>query len=306
VPKSGSVKGIIERLNGETSSKALIRKIDDGIFDHHGHAGPAFIERLASDRGALHDAQDLYDETREELARIYSERTGAPATTQEERILSRFALVAAAGRLAVRFEILPFCESEILRAVMSCASDHLARRGSGEGESSSLEGKFRKFIVQNAMGSFEHLDNSLSDSAVRTPTKSFGWVQEGTIYMTRETLAEALGVDPKSTKHAKILAQSGLLLTEKDGTKTRYNVRAILGKSAGEGGRFFAAPYAHIINSGSDDDEKAPLFDLADIVGWPDLMDTDWLSDEAQIIAEARKNTPAPEAITTTADVGET
>jgi uncharacterized protein (DUF927 family) len=286
VPKSGTAKGIIERLNGATSSKSLIRKIDDGIFTHHGHAGPAFIERLASDRGALQDAQDLYDETREELARIYSERTGAPATTQEERILSRFALVAAAGRLAVRFEILPFCESEILRAVMSCASDHLSRRGAGEGESSSLEAKFRKFIVQNAMGSFEHLDNSLSDSATRMPTKSYGWVKEGCLFMTRETLAEALGVDPRSTKHAKILAKVGLLLTETDGNKTRYNIRAKLAKGDGDGGRFFAAPYDHIINTGSVSEEVTPIFTIEDIIGFPGIDDEDWTAREAQILRE--------------------
>lgn len=297
IPSSGSVRGIIERLNGHQTSKDLIRAIEDGIFENHGHAAAGFIDRLTSDRSALRDAQDLFDETRAEFVRIYAEKMKAPITTQEERILGRFALVAAAGRLAVRFDIFPFTESEILRAVMSCAGDHLAHRGTGAGEESTLEGKFRKLVIQNAMGSFEHLDNSLSESAARMPTKSFGWVKEGCLFMTRETLAEALGVDPRSTKHAKILAGAGLLLTETDGGKTRYNIRAKIGRGDGDGGRFFAAPYDHIINSGNENEETPPIFEIEDIIGFPGIDDEDWTAREAQILREKASKNP---------DVGET
>jgi putative DNA primase/helicase len=281
VSLSGSVKGIVERLNGPYAfSRDVVKALDAGISKNHGHAGPEFIRRLTEEYGAMTDAQEIFQETCREFSAIYKSKAGAQAS-QEERVLDRFALVATAGRLASRLGVIPYCESEVLRAVMSCAGDHLARRGAGQGEDLGIVGKFRKFIIQHAQGSFLHLDQSIGDPN-RAPTRSFGWSRDGVLYLTRETLAEALDVHPSSTRHAKALAAAGLLMTERDGDKTRLTVRATL--HADVAARYYAVPYAAAV-SGEAEAETVSTFELFDAACWPKLNDIGWLEREAELEA---------------------
>jgi putative DNA primase/helicase len=280
-PLVGSIRGVVERVRLEhASSLGLISAIDQIISENYGHAGPEMVRRLAEDPRRMLEAQSIFDETRREFCSIYEQKIGQLGS-QEARILARFAMVATAGRLASRMCVVPYCESEVLRAVMSCAGDHLARRGAGQGEDLGVVGKFRKFIIQHAQGSFLHLDQSVGDPN-RVPMKSFGWSREGVLYLTRETLAEALDVPPSSTRHAKALAAAGLLMTEKDGDKTRLTIRATL--HAEVAARYYAVPYAAAV-SGEAETETASTFELFDAACWPDLKDLAWLENEAELEA---------------------
>lgn len=126
-----------------------------------------------------------------------------------------------------------------------------------------------------------HLDQSIGDPN-RAPTRSFGWSRDGVLYMTRETLAEALDVPPSSTRHAKALAAAGLLMTEQDGDKTRLTVRATI--HAEVAARYYAVPYAAAV-SGEAEAETTSTFELFDAASWPNLTDLEWLEREAELEA---------------------
>jgi len=94
--------------------------------DCHGVVGRVFARRFAADLTERRARLEAFlcarrDRYLTEAERIRS-RTGRDLT----RVSDRFATMHAAACLAVRYEILPFTEEEVLAALLTCQRDHVA------------------------------------------------------------------------------------------------------------------------------------------------------------------------------------
>jgi uncharacterized protein (DUF927 family) len=99
---AGEEMGVWQVLHGFESPAALSDAIRASAGRNYGHAGPAFLEAIVRDReSATAWAQEL-------VAGFVDRAREVGDTGQAERGLRRFASVAAAGELAVRFGVVPW------------------------------------------------------------------------------------------------------------------------------------------------------------------------------------------------------
>jgi putative DNA primase/helicase len=103
---AGAGLGLFNTLHDAASGDSLSRAIKHGAGLHHGHAGPAFVRSLLGQQEAV-----------AKLVRIGIEaftRQNLPqgAGGQETRVCHRLGLLAMAGELATRNDILPWPEGE--------------------------------------------------------------------------------------------------------------------------------------------------------------------------------------------------
>jgi putative DNA primase/helicase len=111
--------GIFETLPKGVSAAKLSERIEAGCADNYGIAAREFVQRLTADMG---HARIRLEEWREK----FHARAGVPQTGWERRFAQRFGLTYAALLLAVEFDILPWTEDQVERAIISCYQD--ARR----------------------------------------------------------------------------------------------------------------------------------------------------------------------------------
>jgi hypothetical protein len=108
--------GILQNLHGAGDLATFAKRLRRSARKTRGIAGGAYLERLVdevkSDRAGL--VRRLEAWIAEYLGGI---EIRDPV---DERIAQRFALVCAAGRLAARYGVLPYLETEILAAVRYC------------------------------------------------------------------------------------------------------------------------------------------------------------------------------------------
>jgi uncharacterized protein (DUF927 family) len=131
-------------LHGADSFGALMADLHAAMRQHHGHAAPAFINRLAetwaNDPG---DIGALLDDRRAHFAGCLP----ADADAQARDVARRFALVAAAGEMATEWGILPWPEGEATSAAEAMMRAWLATRGgAGAAEDNEALERVRRFI----------------------------------------------------------------------------------------------------------------------------------------------------------------
>ena len=102
------------------------------LCDNFGWAGPQFVRRLTNELQRDHAgeqasrspiraiADELHKKYRDQAADIRS-RGGRDLT----RITDQFATIYVAGCLAIRFKILPYTETDVLRSLFICQRDHV-------------------------------------------------------------------------------------------------------------------------------------------------------------------------------------
>ena len=116
--------GAFENLHGSDTVGHFSRRLK-AIYDvHYGVVGRAYVlkilQELAEDREGL--------ATWLEARRAYFigvARKRVSTDSQHERVISHFATVYAALRLAGRYELLPLSKGSASRALLACLRDHL-------------------------------------------------------------------------------------------------------------------------------------------------------------------------------------
>ncbi len=166
------------------------------VADHHGHAGPAFLE-LGRDFLALR------------VGMVKPEELGEALTNEAERVRKRFALVAAAGEIAIEAKILPWEPGAALEASRHAFS---LWRGALPAQDDAERGvqNVRDFILRHE-ARFE-----VCGYDPVTPRDRAGWVKDGLYHFTKEAFAEACsGVNQQTV--LKALAERGLLHLQETG-----------------------------------------------------------------------------------------
>ncbi len=130
--------------------------IEAGARRHHGHAARAFVERLAAMRAA--DPAELERAVKASQRAFCVAHVPKGANGQVGRVAKRFALVAAAGELAIAFGVVPWPKGEAERAAAECLRAWLQQRGgAGAAEADEYAGRLRDFIGRNGAARFEDM-----------------------------------------------------------------------------------------------------------------------------------------------------
>jgi uncharacterized protein (DUF927 family) len=132
------------------------RMLTVAVGAHHGHIGPAFVEKLlASD-----DRPGLL----EDFAGIRASFTEDNA--QAGRVADRFAVIALAGEMAIAYGLLPWTPGSALADCQLLYGEWLSRVGSGNAEDRQILAGIADFIDKHGSSRFSDVNDETPDTKV--------------------------------------------------------------------------------------------------------------------------------------------
>lgn len=111
---AGKGMGVFENIHEAPSSSAFADSLETLSKQHSGHAGPAFVKYIVSNRSRCADHIKEIEQTFAEAHGLHAE------SGQVHRAAKRFALIAAAGELATEAGITGWAKHDALRAAGQC------------------------------------------------------------------------------------------------------------------------------------------------------------------------------------------
>lgn len=210
---AGKGMGLFEELHDAPTPEALSRAIKEGTARVYGSAGPAFVERLCGDKdGHVAFAAEL-------VASFVSEVVPANSDGQVSRGARRFALIAAAGELAIRLGVLPWSAGDARMASHSAFRQWLAGRGGiGSAEDRESIAKVRAFLEMHGSSRFEAIDSI--DHEPRTFNRVGFWRdgESGREFLvTSEAWRTEVCAGMDANRVARVLAANGFLTKDSAG-----------------------------------------------------------------------------------------
>jgi uncharacterized protein (DUF927 family) len=132
------------------------RLLTVAVGAHHGHIGPAFVEKLlASD-----DRPGLL----EDFARIRA--SFIEDNAQAGRVADRFAVIALAGEMAITYGLLPWAQGSALADCQLLYGEWLSRVGSGNAEDRQILSSVSDFIAKHGDSRFTNVNDQTPDTKV--------------------------------------------------------------------------------------------------------------------------------------------
>jgi putative DNA primase/helicase len=212
---AGKAMGLFEDLAGHESPEVLARALKKASAEHFGHAGPAFAEYLSAHVDvAATSASTLIEDFVIALA-IPSDADG-----QVRRIARRFALVAAAGEIAIVAGVVPWAKGTAATACKVMYDKWLANRGGVKADEIRLAlEQVRYFLQKNA----HRMSSPEADDIAPKSAASAGFIKTmpddtRCFCFPDETWSKdvCVGRDPRYV--ARILRDLGYLATDADRT----------------------------------------------------------------------------------------
>lgn len=115
--------GLFENLHDAPNADIFTRDLKQAAMEYYGTAGRVFVDRLVTRRDEVAVAVAGFRDD------FLNEYCPAAANGQVQRVAGRFALVAAAGELAIALGILPWPRGEAIGAAGACFQAWLTERG---------------------------------------------------------------------------------------------------------------------------------------------------------------------------------
>jgi putative DNA primase/helicase len=224
IPADTGKFGLFEELHGFANGAEFSRHLNTMSKRYYGTAIRTFIESLVGQ-----DWEEIQKFTKEQHDKMLYACVSDHSDGQVKRVAARFALLSAAGLLAIKAGILPFEDSEICNAIMKCYSAWLQNRGT-EGSLEIKHGveqvvKFfeqhssTRFALINAMNnqagdvSINDAEKVISRAGYRRKDKEAKYEYLVFPAVFREEICK--GYDARTILRE--LAKRGLLHTESDG-----------------------------------------------------------------------------------------
>ncbi|MBO1927119.1 DUF927 domain-containing protein [Thiomicrorhabdus sp. 6S2-11] len=153
IPADTGKFGVFENLHEFSNGSQLADHLKEKAEYHHGSLGMEFIEKYIENHSRNKEqAKFFYDEFRN--------RIEIGSDSQVSRVLSRFALVAAAGELAYELGLVSWEPDDAMKAISECFKAWLEDRGSGNTEAEEALNLVKSFIERNEEGRFEALQTN--------------------------------------------------------------------------------------------------------------------------------------------------
>jgi uncharacterized protein (DUF927 family) len=159
----GSKGGTVEKLNGFASAEKLVDTIKDAALKNYGHAFRLYMEKLVGDESVREKVEEYQKEF---LAQV---RPLIAGNSQASRVAKKFSTIAAAGELAINYELLPWDKGSAIGAADRCFRDWLKEWGTLGGNRELYDTAKEVFAYFRAT-SRDHFDgmNLLTDKASKS------------------------------------------------------------------------------------------------------------------------------------------
>ena len=141
---AGDGMGIFSELHGFSSPQALSIHLGNAAMQTYGSPMRAFLEQLT------HDCSSHVQQAKKYMRQFVQGTECEGMSAQITRVRERFALIAAAGELAIQFGVLPLTHGEALDAALHFFNQWVELRG-GTGDS-EIESAIRR--VQDFLDSY--------------------------------------------------------------------------------------------------------------------------------------------------------
>ena len=206
--------GVFDALHGLPDGRTLSDTLKTACEDHHGHAGPAFVERL------LTDDQDLGAL----LATVRDEPGFTGGSELEGRAASMLALIAMAGELECYDGVAPWPEDAAIEAATLAFRLWKEGRAAGRPEDDQILEAVTAFLDRYGDTRFSVLTE---DSTIPTRERAGWWRDDGmgadaprTYLFTSDALKEAV-VGHDLTRALDALDRAGWIVERDDGKRSK-------------------------------------------------------------------------------------
>lgn len=218
--------GAFETLHGYKDGHAFAQKLKDTVKSLYGQPIRAYLAALVPKR------QVLTRQVAEEMKRFTADLCPPDADGQVKRVCSRFALVAAAGELAIRLGIAPWAPGSALDASRTCFLAWLDNRGGVE-PAEVREGlaQVRRFFEAHGASRFEDLSHKGGERIANRA--GFKRIVDGSYeyYVLPQAFKQEVCQGFNPTVICKALAERGLLVRSSEG---KYQVNMSIPHEGGE------------------------------------------------------------------------
>ncbi len=214
----GRAYGAFDTLHGSSDGAAFSNTLRDAAAQHYGTAGPAFVTRLLQDKEGTVAALKAWMVRFQEEAKKYHPL----ADGQVARATERFALIAAAGEMATRYDVTGWPQGTALNALLAVWRCWVEGRGSaGPLEAPEAIARVKDFLTAHGAARFEVIDKT---GLERPVADRAGWVDERCYYITPGAWKKVhSGMDPK--KAGGHLQEAGFLhVVESKGHQYRVSL----------------------------------------------------------------------------------
>lgn len=213
--------GVYENLHGIENGRKFSEELKKQTLQNYGTAFPAFIEAIIPCRDKI--SRQLI-EHKEEFIQTY---LPANAASQVHRVLSRFALVSAAGECATSLGITGWDFGEAKQAAAICFQAWLQQRESGAGmhETTAILRQVRAFFESHAESRFTYWTSNSGGLPDRPTANRAGFRRRSGDGFEYFILTECFkteicrGYNPKDV--AVLLQSAGILNPGQDGRMSR-------------------------------------------------------------------------------------
>jgi putative DNA primase/helicase len=152
---AGAGLGLFENIHGAESADAFSRQLKDATRRFYGAPLRAFLDSVARDRTAVEKW------VREYQLDFVSRNVPSGASGEVFRAAQRFALIAAAGRLATDLGVTGWELDEAEKAAACCLESWITCRGTaGAGDAETAVNQVRRFIEAHGPSRFQSLDSA--------------------------------------------------------------------------------------------------------------------------------------------------
>lgn len=190
------------------------RLLTVAVAAHHGHIGPAFVEKLlaSDDRpGLLEDFAGIRASFIEDNA-------------QAGRVADRFAVIALAGEMAIAYDLLPWTQGSALADCQLLYGEWLSRVGSGNAEDRQILAGILDFIEKHGSSRFSNVDAPEADAKVFNRAGYWELVAGKQLYLFNKSALTEAAHGHGLTRVVKALEGAGAIAkhdTDRDSRKTK-------------------------------------------------------------------------------------
>jgi putative DNA primase/helicase len=230
IPLPADGKGIYEELHGFASGAELTDALVARCRKYYGVVGREFEGRLVQARKKnVKMLRKSLGGWRTEYVRTLKSQCRGNSLKPLQRSTGRCATVYAAGRLAMKYGLVPWTEKELLCAVLSCQIDGLRhsqkQQEHADTSVSGLRRKLTAYIADNR-GKFRNLDKHPVRVGKHTFGSTPGYIAKFKgkkwIYITADRLKAVIGTGNQAAQLKQELAAEGVL---ERGAKGNYLIQ---------------------------------------------------------------------------------
>ena len=219
----GNDFGIYEKLPKRCKgcSAVMADRTNRACDKNYGTAKDVFIDYLLTHISPKGDAMKLRRHISTFMKHFLAAHSAYNLSGQRLRIAKRFALAYAAGALAVKAEVLPFSNDEVMHGISTCFKESIEKQPLSMGQLVTQAKKELGEYLLKALGSSSFYKDLSAEEAKQTPYYRTSIKNHEVLALKSQSLHEFVSDDEVRKVLLKECVKKGILLPSRDKKPTR-------------------------------------------------------------------------------------